>query len=100
MLPAWYLVDIDGSSARVWARDGRGRLENRAVTLGAYDEWLDQYEITEGLSLDDYIAFPREELTEGTAVERFDPSGFESAGSGSGSHGGMMVSEAVAVPIG
>lgn len=52
-------------SAYVWADDGNGRLEKRAVELGEYDEALDEYEIISGLSEDDLIAWPMEGLYEG-----------------------------------
>ncbi len=45
----------------VWAEKGR-RLEKREVTLGAYNPMTDVQEITEGLSREDYIAFPDPEL--------------------------------------
>ncbi len=49
----------------VWADDGSGRLEKRAVVLGEYDEALDEYEILSGLVMDDLIAWPMEGLYEG-----------------------------------
>ena len=50
----------EGDSAYVWAESGRGKLEKRAVTLGQYNENLNVYEVLEGLSPEDYIAFPDE----------------------------------------
>ncbi len=41
----------------VWA-ENRGKLDQRTVTLGEYDGMTDTYEILEGLTEDDYIAFP------------------------------------------
>lgn len=55
----------DGAATYVWADDGNGRLEKRAVELGEYDEFLDEYEILSGLSEDDLIAWPMEGLYEG-----------------------------------
>jgi len=75
MLPSYYINDPDGSPW-VWAASDRDRLEKRAVTLGAYDPDLDQYEILSGIGVTDYIAFPDESYTEGMAVERFDASSF------------------------
>ncbi len=80
MLPAWFLTDISGTSAYVWAQGSDDRLERRAVSLGLYDEVLDQYEIIAGLSLDDYIAFPEEGLEEGMPTTEFDQSAFETGG--------------------
>ena len=68
-LPSWYIVD----EAYVWAADGRDKLEKRAVTLGQYDPDRDTWEILSGLTPEDYIAFPEEDLTEGLPVIRFDP---------------------------
>ena len=50
----------DGSNY-VWA-EKNGKLEQRTVVLGEYNMMLDTYEILEGLSEDDYIAFPDPEL--------------------------------------
>ena len=51
----------EDGSAYVWAEKG-GKLEKRAVTLGDYDPMTDVQKITEGLSLEDYIAYPDPEL--------------------------------------
>lgn len=58
---AFFCFDEDGS-AYVWAEGHNHRLEKRTVTLGAYNEILDTYEITDGLTGEDYIAFPDETL--------------------------------------
>ena len=78
-LPSGYLVDLLDSSASVWADNGKGKLELRKVTLGAYDETLDEYEITEGLALEDYIAYPDDTLKEGMSVVKYDESSFAGA---------------------
>ena len=96
LLPEYYVVEEENGTAYVWAANSKDKLEKREVTLGEYDEWMGTYEIIDGLTLTDYIAFPMEELTEGSPVERFDPSSFEDSGNGGGSHGGMV--EAVAMP--
>lgn len=58
----------------VWAESGK-RLTKRAVTLGEYDPMTDSYTILEGLSLEDYVAFPDETLChEGAATTRQEPS--------------------------
>ncbi|MGM9550370.1 MAG: efflux RND transporter periplasmic adaptor subunit [Faecousia sp.] len=57
---AFFCFEEDGS-AYVWAEQ-KGKLERRSVTLGAYDELMDTYEVLEGLSAQDYIAFPNEQL--------------------------------------
>lgn len=57
---AFLCYEEDGT-AYVWAEDGH-RLEKRTVTLGEYDPMTDTQRILEGLSSDDYIAFPDSEL--------------------------------------
>ncbi len=51
----------EDGSAYVWA-EKNGKLEKRAVTLGEYDPMTDVQKITDGLSVDDYIAYPDPEL--------------------------------------
>ncbi len=63
-----YIRDTD-TDPYVWASDGQGRLERRKVVLGDYDEAMGEYEITEGLTVDDCIAFPSEHLQEGMTAE-------------------------------
>ncbi len=57
---SFFCFEEDGS-AYVWA-ESRGRLTKRAVTLGDYNPMTDAYEVLEGLSGEDYIAFPDAEL--------------------------------------
>lgn len=52
-----FLCYNEDGSAYVWAEKG-GKLEKRTVTLGDYNPETDVQTITEGLSVDDYIAFP------------------------------------------
>ncbi len=73
MLPEYYIAYEEDGSAYVWADNGKGRLEKRAVDLGQYDEMGGRYEIVSGLALTDYIAFPAEELAEGQSTEKYDP---------------------------
>ena len=56
-----FLCYNEDGSAYVWVEKG-GKLEKRAVTLGDYDPMTDVQKITEGLSLEDYIAYPDPEL--------------------------------------
>lgn len=66
---AFFCYEEDGS-VYVWA-EKRGRLEKRSVTLGEYNPMQDTYEVTEGLSGEDYIAFPDPELCrEGASTTR------------------------------
>jgi len=57
-----FIIPEDEETGWVWAESSRGRLEKRAVTLGEYDPMTDTYEILEGLTEEDFIAFPDEEL--------------------------------------
>lgn len=69
---AFFCFNEDGS-AYVWA-EGRQGLEMRAVTLGEYNMSLDTYEVLDGLSENDYIAFPDPELCkEGVPTTREQP---------------------------
>lgn len=67
-LNEFYIEDVQGD-AYVWASNGQDRLEKRSVTLGDYDQESGEYEIKKGLTEDDCIAFPSEDLEEGLAVE-------------------------------
>lgn len=67
-LDSWYLVKKDGNYY-VWTANSKDKLELRKVTLGEYDDKLDQYEITDGLKESDYIAFPDGALKEGSSVK-------------------------------
>ncbi|RDU23938.1 efflux RND transporter periplasmic adaptor subunit [Anaerosacchariphilus polymeriproducens] len=59
-----YIIQ-EGETAFVWVSNKHKKLEKRTVTLGEYNEELAKYQIKEGLTEDDYIAFPREEFKEG-----------------------------------
>ena len=57
---AFFCYEEDGS-VYVWA-EKRGKLEKRPVTLGEYNPMQDTWEVTEGLTEEDYIAFPDPQL--------------------------------------
>ncbi len=63
-LPAPYVTHNEGGSF-VWAQDAEERLELREVQLGEYDSDNDTYQIVEGLTPSDYIAYPSDSLVEG-----------------------------------
>ena len=65
-----YIVDADTDQPYVWAMDKDKKLEKRSVILGQYDEELGEYEIADGLTKDDYIAYPSENLKEGMATTK------------------------------
>ena len=63
----------EDGSAYVWA-EKRGRLEKRTVTLGTVNDMMGTVEILDGLTQDDYIAYPDSELCrEGMATTRSAP---------------------------
>lgn len=64
-LSEFMIVDADDTNPYVWAADENGKLEKRELILGQYDENLGEYEIVEGLTLEDSIAYPAENLEEG-----------------------------------
>ena len=72
MIPSYYICYDDDGDTYVWAADSRDKLEKRSVTLGVYDEMMDCYEIADGLTVTDYIAFPMEDLEAGRPVERYE----------------------------
>ncbi len=67
-LSDFFIVDADSEEPYVWAADEKNRLEKRSVVLGQYDENLGEYEIADGLTLKDCIAYPAENLEEGMAT--------------------------------
>ena len=78
---AFICYDEDGS-AYVWADKG-GRLTRRTVVVGDYDMMTDSWQILEGLSAGDYIAFPNAELcVEGARTTRIQPAAAENTESG------------------
>lgn len=74
-LDASYLVGTGDGGFFVWAADKHDKLEKRTVTTDSYDEVLNRYEITDGLGVQDYIAFPAEDLQEGAPVVKNDTTG-------------------------
>lgn len=99
-MPAWYINDAE-ESPWVWAQDDKGFLEKRSVTLGEYDEMMETYVVTGGLTTEDFVAFPDEGLSEGMTCVPYDESAFNdgtgsSDGSTSSDTGGMMTGD---VPV-
>lgn len=64
----FFYGEDDPSQAYVWADNGKGKIEKRAITLGEYDDAAMMYEVTEGLTQDDWIAYPDGTVTEGMSV--------------------------------
>lgn len=72
-IPAYFINDAE-SSPWVWASSGRDKLEKRNITLGEFDEEMQEYIVESGLTLDDYIAFPQEGLKSGMPTTKIDTS--------------------------
>ncbi len=53
----------------VWAAGEDGRLEKRPVTLGAYNDRHSAWQVEEGLSMTDYLAWPSALLEEGQEAD-------------------------------
>ena len=97
-LPAFYIVR-DENGSYVWAQNENNALEKRSVILGEYDTDDDRYQIESGLTEEDYIATPEEDLKEGnpttsdiTQMPAEDP-----AADGS-SDGGMLLDDGAVDP--
>ncbi len=78
-LEEYYIMQEDGK-AYVWAANSNNVLEKHEITLGDYDEDLMEYEITDGLSADDYITVPQDGIEEGDPVIYNDTSSYDSSG--------------------
>ena len=61
----YYVDQTDPEKPVIWAAEN-GKLKKRAVTLGEHDEELYKVQVLEGLTAEDYIAFPDETMKEGT----------------------------------
>ena len=68
-LSDYYIVDADTNEPYVWAANDKKKLEKRYITLGKHDEDLGEYEIVDGLTKKDSIAFPTDALEEGEKTE-------------------------------
>ncbi len=76
-LDDYYIVQEQDGSSYVWAASDDNKLEKRPVELGDADEDLMQHRILSGLTEDDYICQPQEDLEEGLPVAYNNASGFE-----------------------
>ena len=67
-LEDYYIMQEDDGKAYVWMADKNNQLTKQEVTLGDYDEDEMKYEITDGLTEDDYITVPQDGIQEGAPV--------------------------------
>lgn len=63
-----YVLGSEEEGYYVWAANADNEIEKRAVTVGAFDEMLYCYVITEGLTAEDRIAFPDDSIQAGAPV--------------------------------
>lgn len=66
-LEEYYVFERD-EKHYVWRASTSNVLELQEVTLGEYDAELMKYEILDGLTTDDYIAYPMDSIVEGSPV--------------------------------
>lgn len=66
-IPGYYLEKGEEESY-IWVANSKDKIEKRKIVLGEYDENMDQYQVIEGLTPEEFIAFPDEGLQEGTKV--------------------------------
>lgn len=71
-LPSAY-IHADGEDYYVWAANGRDRLTLKKITVGEYNEDLDEYEVLKGVELSDYIAFDADNLKENMKTTKVVP---------------------------
>ena len=81
-LPSYFINDAEGKPW-VWAQNSNGKLEKRSVTLGEYNTETDTYPVTDGLTAEDYIAFPDESLKAGMTCITYDEGTFDPGAGGS-----------------
>ena len=86
-LPSYFVNDPDGKPW-VWAQSSKGKLEKRDLKLGEYNADTDTYPVLEGLTAEDYIAYPDESLKAGMTCVTYDDATFD-PGTNGGTNGGM-----------
>ena len=80
-LPSYFINDADGSPW-VWAKNSKDKLEKRNLKLGEYNGETDTYPVLDGLTAEDYIAFPDDSLKAGMACITYDDATFDPGTSG------------------
>ena len=80
-LPSYFINDAEGNPW-VWAQNSKGKLEKRSVTLGEYNTETDTYPVTDGLTAEDYIAYPDDSLKAGMTCITYDEGTFDPGASG------------------
>ena len=91
-LPSYFVNDPDGKPW-VWAQSSKGKLEKRDLKLGEYNADTDTYPVLDGLTAEDYIAFPDESLKAGMTCVTYDDATFDPGTNGGvdgGTNGGTI----------
>lgn len=99
-LPSYFISDPDGKPW-VWAQSSKGKLEKRDLKLGEYNADTDTYPVLEGLTAEDYIAYPDESLKAGMACVTYDDATFD-PGTNGGTNGGVdggMIDGSADIPM-
>ncbi|MCI8466322.1 MAG: hypothetical protein HFI63_10820 [Lachnospiraceae bacterium] len=68
LLPEGYVEDASGEPW-VWVVGESGQIEKRPVILGVYNDRQNAWQVTEGLSMTDYLAWPSALLEEGQKAD-------------------------------
>ena len=63
-LPSYYLMEENGEYY-IWKKTSEDTITKAKLQVGEYDEMTDSYEITDGLTKEDFIAFPEDRIEEG-----------------------------------
>ena len=63
----FFYEDDDPTQPYVW-KEKNGKIVKQKVTLGEMDPETGEYQVTEGLTQEDAIAWPDEMVTEGAAA--------------------------------
>ena len=66
----------------MWAQNSKGKLEKRSITLGEYNTETDTYPVTDGLTAEDYIAYPDDSLKAGMTCITYDDATFDPGAGG------------------
>ena len=70
-IPEYFILE-EGEKYFVWISNQDDKLEKKEIKIGEKNTELEEYQILEGLSVDDYIAIPSEELKAGESVTKYD----------------------------
>ncbi|MCD7884343.1 MAG: efflux RND transporter periplasmic adaptor subunit [Lachnospiraceae bacterium] len=67
-----YYIMLEDDAAYVWLANTSNTIEKHEITVGDYDEDLEEYEVLDGLEAEDYIAPLSDTISEGDPVYYYD----------------------------